>query len=881
MVSMSAIYTLGYKMQHKNEHAELVNKKDTTFLHKLQKTVSRHALRIFTDFPKAKEKEKGITQGYLAKKDHITNHQHVIKYAKHSDSTSLHKVALKQFLGEVMSIRLAKILLTKKVPFNGINVDHSYGLNYHKYSVIQKTFGTNAAIRSEFMEDYRDLNTLLNSHHIPDKKQISGFATLIIANLALGNTDLFNLTNLGLSAKSDKDGLFVAKYLDFGNVANEWSSKLISLIPGKALFKEGYDLHKLLGFVSQDSHLSYTLLPYNLLDFKDATNYVINTMTPAVIDECVTHAITTLNHIKFDAKIFKVLAQAFKYILTLEQNLEYYNAIYKKYCEIKITKDILANLPNNSTKKLNDISITKFRNDLNFLKLTEIAYCFLHLNIAELEETKVLLKEGKEISLLTGLDDLLYKVLLISLENIYNKAQNPPITNKNTQEQVETYEEFSQRIAVESALLGLQYAKAFKANILCLKDFQQRLDIISEFDTIISDSSWVESKWLYEVNEVCALTYAWRKGITICGLEPWEYALANDLKFKGLDGSEIHPVMFYHYRILPKIQNHKQYFYTSSYYNTSSSIYDREQIDELIYNNKYYINGYTIIEKTLWAKNHLLTTKLQKLEIAINEIQKKCDSIALEIQNTEDSKVLLKLQHKQQELNYEMNNLTRQSLSYKPLDMLTLCLNSLGSFHQSTIISNMVIYIINSELPTLCLSHTKTLINSYCFIRNQLDQYENKTLQDSCLKLSQAHELKRSDIIPKHIEVNLKAVQEFAALLMKAKNNIQPGCSDLDSQQLQYLAKIFMLHIPLEDTYIFTKAVQARAKQDETFTTRISEMNGNVLQIIAEFLDLALSKGINIFTNSNKQNKSKDNATTFLETFVLNRKSKMNKEVCF
>ena len=227
-------------MQQKKDIPEssqgVIKKIPQSSLHNLNKVILRHAIRSNNEFPKHADKTVGIVKVYISKLDRATDNRHIVKPAKSTGGLAFRMETRSQFIGEVMSSRLMKILLTNKVPFNGVNVDDTYHLKYHSYVLSQKMFGGNMAIRSEKMKNYRDLYKILKDNKLPVKEGMVGFAQVVTANIAIGNGDIFNNSNIGLSRTTNEDGMFLVKCLDFGQSGFSVIEGGFNPIKGKAMF---------------------------------------------------------------------------------------------------------------------------------------------------------------------------------------------------------------------------------------------------------------------------------------------------------------------------------------------------------------------------------------------------------------------------------------------------------------------------------------------------------------------------------------------------------------------------------------------------------------------------------------------------------------------
>ena len=108
-------------MQQKKDIPEssqgVIKKIPQSSLHNLNKVILRHAIRSNNEFPKHADKTVGIVKGYISKLDRATDNRHIVKPAKSTGGLAFRMETRSQFIGEVMSSRLMKILLTNKVPF--------------------------------------------------------------------------------------------------------------------------------------------------------------------------------------------------------------------------------------------------------------------------------------------------------------------------------------------------------------------------------------------------------------------------------------------------------------------------------------------------------------------------------------------------------------------------------------------------------------------------------------------------------------------------------------------------------------------------------------------------------------------------------------------
>ncbi len=132
-----------------------------------------------------------------------------------------------------------------------------------------------------------------------------------------------------------------------------------------------------------------------------------------------------------------------------------------------------------------------------------------------------------------------------------------------------------------------------------LRKFKNRLSILCDFDVCQKEKSWIDYEWLLKPNGLCPLVYAWENDLTIRGLSSWEYALANNLKFSDKWNINIHPVVFYHYRVLSMYDNQQDHA-------SQLPIQDKDGVESLVAMGLYYINGCSIIEKIMRIKNHIV-----------------------------------------------------------------------------------------------------------------------------------------------------------------------------------------------------------------------------------------------------------------------------------
>ena len=185
-------------------------------------------------------------------------------------------------------------------------------------------------------------------------------------------------------------------------------------------------VHKWLSVLAKSNEFSSKLFSYNIFEFRNAADYISSTMTDEVIDNCIEQGVQVLRHIKFDPKLSQTFNKAFYATISTSYSYEHYDGIYQEYLEVL---------------KINDknIKIDLLVNH-NFIKLTDIIYKCLGLDIGELEQIKVRLGKNIEIRLKNGLDAMLNKIVTKSLYDLYENENNIKKTYEKPLTGSETYD---------------------------------------------------------------------------------------------------------------------------------------------------------------------------------------------------------------------------------------------------------------------------------------------------------------------------------------------------------------------------------------------------------------------------------------------------------
>ncbi len=818
---------------------KVLNTLSSDALYELKKTLQRHAIRIHKEFSKEADKNSGITSGYISNLDHETNSQYMIKYNKDYRTYDLYSESMKQFIGEVLCIGFTKILLPTQTPFVGINVDNTYMENYKYYCLDQRLLTNHMSIRSEWMNDYIDFASLIQSKKMPEKNKISGLANVLMSNIVLGNEDISNPANFGISTIPNKKGVFKVKCLDFGRSTNFLNINEANIINKKLTFIDGKDIQKWLASFYASMNNAFN---FHIFEFRNATQYVIDVMTNDVIEHYVVQAIAKLKHIRFDPEIYHSIQKTLDLVKKTKDGGKYYNAIYFSFfSQIQ------------DAKSYQSISLPK---DFDFKILLNKIYENLSLSILDFTRTWFYVNKKEQISLYSGLNSIIEKIVINDLRCTYEEKELYQIRKKTYPEK---YKEFSERIHTELELIGLCFIKALKHNVKCLKEFQERLFIISHFDISAKNKGWFNKDWLLNTKDYCPLTYASDNKITICSLYPFEYALVYNLKFKFNNGCDIHPIVFYHYVVAS--QNQKPVKDQTSI-ERKNLIYDKNNIETLVKNCTYDIDDMSVIDYTLYVQNRIIKFYKNKITKKINNLI----NSQVELQDLRkcinDQETLELLEKKIANLDNELNKLKKDESNYHNRSMIDLCISVAENFSKEIIASHIACYVNFATIQEIATAKDENIITAYILLKTI--PLDTDLLQPCYAKLPQAHLSMNSDnAIISGWQVNSIALRGFANLMKDITQLVKRGESGLQPAQLQTLAKHTMQKLSLEDIYLAVTSVYKNSS--------IHSLNGTkmILDLMTTFIDACLTNHVALFVKEKcDENKNKN----FVQTFILSRK---------